>query len=123
MGSLAIENFLGELLGFSAATTAIHAITNAFLVYKGSKASEAFLSDTARSSLLSTTGGATGMGVEMILNQIAWIGGFSTSVLVFITSLSTRAIAKRVLKRGDAVDWVSNVNKNLEHLTIKVQAA
>jgi hypothetical protein len=122
MGPAAMENFFGELLGSAATATAIHAVTNAFLVYKGSKASEAFLADTIKSSSVSVVGFASGMSVEMILNQIAWIGGPPTCALVFATSFSTRAIAKRVLKRGDSTAWVLSTNDNLETLTASIQA-
>ena len=87
MGQGAMENFFGELFGSSVTATALHAITNSFLVYKGPKASEAFLTDTIKSSSISVVGFASGMSMEMILNQIAWIGDPPTSVLVFAASI------------------------------------
>ncbi|MGE4519928.1 MAG: hypothetical protein AB7E04_10530 [Desulfobacteraceae bacterium] len=122
MGPEAMGNFFGELLGSTVSTAAIHAITNAFLVYKGSKASAAFISETIKSSSISAIGFASGMSVEMILNQIAWIGGPPTTVLVFATSFSTRAIAKRILKRGESTEWVMNTNNNLIKMTERIQA-
>ncbi len=123
MGAGAMENLFEELLGSTVATAAIHTITNAFLVYKGSKDSEAFILDTIKTSSSSVAGLMTGMSVEMLLNQVAWIGGPPTSALVFATSFSTRAIAKRVLQRGDSTSWVLGINKSLDRLTESIEAA
>lgn len=123
MGSHALENLFGELLGSAVTTAALHAIVNGFLVYKGAKQAESFLSDTLKSASVSVVGIASGMSVEMVLNQVAWIGGFPTSALVFVTSFSTRAIAKRIIKRGDATAWALQSNKDLDKIILSVQAA
>jgi hypothetical protein len=114
----AMEHLFSELLADTVTATALHAITNAFLIYKGSKASETFLSETIKSSTISTTGIAAGMSMEMLLNQVAWAGGPPTYALVFVTSFSTRAIAKRLFNRADSITWVLNSNAHLESLTI-----
>ncbi len=123
MGPGAMENLFGELLGSTLTAAAVHAITNSFLVYKGSKVSEMLLADTTKSTTSSAAGFASGMSVEMILNQVAWIGGPPTSTLVFAASFSTRAIIKRVLEREDSTSWVLGINKKIGVLTERLQVA
>ncbi len=123
LGPDALENFFGELFGAAVTTTALHAMVNGFLLYKGAKSSEEFWEDTITSSAVSLGGLTAGMGVEAALNQFAILGGPPTYALVFATAFSTRAILKRLVGRGDAVEWANGSNKQLAALTESVQAA
>ena len=123
VGPECLEHFFGELLGSALTTTALHAITNGFLVYKGAKDASAFWGDTLRSSSVSLTGLTAGMTAEAILHKVAWLGGFPTFALVFATSFTTRAIAKRLLKRGDLVKWLRAENRNLDVTIYGLNAA
>lgn len=113
IGPESFEHFFGELLGSGLTTTALHAIVNGFLVYKGSKDMSAFWGDTLKSSAISLTGLTAGMGAEAVLNNIVLLGGFPKFALVFAASFTTRAIAKRLLKRNDMVLWIKTENRKL----------
>lgn len=123
VGPEALENFFGELFGAALTTTALHSLVGAFLVYKKAKTADQFLSGLAESSSVSLAGLSSGMGVELILNQVAWVGGVPTYAFVFVSSFTVRAVAKRMLKRGSSVAWLSGTNGDLDALILRLEAA
>ncbi len=107
VGPEAVEHFLGELLGGIAVSAALHAAANGFLVYKGAKNADAFWADTAEATAISGAAIGVGLGVEAVLHKIAFIGGLPAYALVFATSVTTRGVLSRMMRRSDYADWLS----------------
>lgn len=64
-----LQHFLGELLGDVGNPAALHAITNAFLLYKGAKERRAGIEDTLYGSTISAGGLLVGSAVDQLLGH------------------------------------------------------
>jgi len=113
VGPAALEHLFGQLLGATVAAASLHGMVQGFLLYKGSKDVSAFLSDTAMQTGLTTSGIAMGMGVETLLSKIAFVGGVPTFVLVFSSSIATRAVLQRMVDRKSYLEWLNQQNARL----------
>lgn len=113
VGPEALENFFGELLGASLTIAALHAIANGFLLYKGAKSLDEFLIDTLADTSISTGAVAAGIGVELILNNIALIGGIPTIALSLCTTIIARQLLYRFVNRFEYVEWLEEQNSHL----------
>jgi len=122
VGPGALSNLFGELFGVSVATALLHGLANAFLVYKGAKAADRFLADTVEQTAVSTGAIASGMSLELLLNHISMLGGPPTYALVICTSMATKGILKRVVRRQDYVSWLKVQNTHLEDLNRQIAA-
>ena len=111
----ALENSFGELLGIAAVAGAMHALITASLIYKGGKQREGALSDIAKNTTTTAGGAIAGLCTEVLLQKIAITTG-PTGVIVFATSMGTRAVLKRLIERTDYVTYLENENKELEKL-------
>lgn len=109
-----LANFFTEFLGTSLTASALYALANGFLWYKGSKNSEQFFKDTIGQSVISTGALAAGYSVEAILTELAMLGGVPSYVLVLGTTITTRAILNRIASRENYVEWlrIQNVKFN-----------
>ena len=107
VGPEAVEHFLGELVGGVAIAGVLHAAANGFLVYKGAKSAEAFWADTTEGTMISGTAIGAGLGTEALLHKVAFIGGLPAYALVFATSVTTRGVLSRVMRRGDYASWLA----------------
>ena len=107
VGPETVKHFLGELLGGMAIAGALHAAANGFLVYKGAKTVDEFWGDTAEGTVVSGVALGAGMGVEALLHKVAFIGGLPAYALVFATSVTTRGVLSRMLRRSDYAAWLS----------------
>ena len=123
VGPEALSNLFGELLGASVAVAALHGLVNAFLVYKGAKAADRFLTDTVEETAVSTGAIAAALSLELVLNQISMMGGPPTYALGFCTSMATRGVLKRVARRQDYVSWLRVQNAHLATLNNRIAAA
>ena len=108
VGPDAVEHFLGELIGGVAVVGALHAAANGFLVYKGAKNADEFWADTTEGTMVSGAAVGVGLGTEAVLHEIAFIGGLPAYALVFATSVTTRAVLGRMMRRGDYADWLAS---------------
>ena len=122
VGPEALTNLFGELFGAVVPVAVLHGLVNAFLVYKGAKAADRFLSDTTEQTVISTGAIAAGMSLELVLNHISVIGAPPAYALVFCTSLATRGVLKRVAKRQDYVSWLREQNEHLVNLNKQLAA-
>ncbi|MEQ9617823.1 MAG: hypothetical protein RIG61_01455 [Deltaproteobacteria bacterium] len=111
--SEALENFFTEIIGSSITAASLHVLANAFLMYKGAKNSEQFIHDTLEQTAISSGAISTGMAVELMLTNIARIGGLPSYVLVLGTTITIRQILKRIANRQSYVDWLENQNLKL----------
>jgi hypothetical protein len=114
----AVENFFSELFGSFLTVAALHGLANGFLLYKGAKNSEQFIYDTLEQSAISSGAITTGMGVELILTNIAKVGGIPSYVLVLGTTITTREILKRIANRQSYVDWLKAQNTHLNQMIL-----
>jgi len=104
-----LEELFEQLLGSAMpASFALHGLINAFLVYKGAKEADEYLSDTALQASISTMASGTGLAVDALLHKLSWIGGVPTAILVTTTSMASRAIIKRVVNRNEYVGFGIN---------------
>ena len=115
---VAVENFFSELLGSFLTVAALHGLVNSFLLYKGAKNSEQFIHDTLEQTAISTSAITTGMGVELILTNIAKVGGIPSYMLVLGTTITTREILKRIANRQSYVDWLRVQNTHLNQIIL-----
>ena len=115
---LAVENFFSELLGSFLTVAALHGLVNSFLLYKGAKNSEKFIHDTLEQTAISTGAITTGMGVELVLTNIAKVGGIPSYVLVLGTTITTREILKRIANRQSYIDWLKTQNTHLNQIIL-----
>ena len=122
VGHGVLTNLFGELFGASLATASLHGLANAFLVYKGAKTADRFLADTVEQTAVSTGAIAAGLSLELVLNQISMIGGPPTYALIICTSMATRGILKRVVRRQDYVSWLKVQNAHLKDLNRQIAA-
>lgn len=108
---LAISNFFEELFTNSAVSFGLYSSINlakAFLDYKNSKNINELLfnplSSSIKPTVISSGAYSAGMLAESILNQIAFLGGIPSYVLIFTTTMSTRAIIYRIAQRQSYVE-------------------
>ncbi len=113
VGPEALEHLFSQLLGAGVSAAALHGLVHGFLIYKGAKTASTFLVDTASQTGLTISGIAAGMGIEAVLSKLAFVGGVPTYVLVLSTSITTRAVLRRVLSRRGYVDWLAEQNRML----------
>ncbi|MCH7535197.1 MAG: hypothetical protein IH948_05545 [Bacteroidetes bacterium] len=114
----AVENFFSELFGSFLTVAALHGLANGFLLYKGAKNSEQFIYDTLEQTTISTGAITTGMGVELILTNIAKVGGIPSYMLVLGTTITAREILKRIANRQSYVDWLRAQNTHLNQMIL-----
>ncbi|MBI2486456.1 MAG: hypothetical protein HYW01_05775 [Deltaproteobacteria bacterium] len=122
IGPEALSNLFGQLFGAMVTVAVIHSLVNAFLLYKEAKTADQFLPDTIEETVISTGAIATGMSLELLLNQISMIGGPPTYALVLCTSIATRGVLKRLAKRQDYISWLRAQNAYLQSLNNQLEA-
>lgn len=108
--NLEMDGLFGDMFGAAVPTLVLHSMVNAFLVYKGAKEVDSFLSDTALQTTISTIGVGSGMVAERLLQKLSFAGGLPTMLLVTSVSMATRAIITRIVNRNDYVNWLSEEN-------------
>lgn len=119
--SLAIENLFSELFAASLTVAALHTLVNGFLLYKGAKNFEEFFGDTLEQSAISTTAIGAGVGTEALITEISTLGGPALMVLVLGSTITTRAILKRIANRQSYVGWLDTQNAYLNQLILKLE--
>jgi hypothetical protein len=141
--SVAVGNFFSELLGSLVTVASLHILVNGFLLYKGAKNFEEFYSDTIvettistgaigagmgteavlteLSTTISTEAIGAGIGTEAVLTELSTIGGPALFILVLGSTISTRAILKRIANRQSYVDWLNSQNTKLEEMMVKIR--
>jgi len=112
----AIANFFSEILGSSITAASLHLLANAFLMHKGAKNSEQFIYDTLEQTVISSGAITTGMTVELILTNIAKVGGIPSYILVWGPTITTREILRRIANRQTYIDWLKIQNYELNRL-------
>jgi hypothetical protein len=123
VGAEALGHFFGQLFAASLTATALQGIVNGFLVYIGAKEADRFWRDTLRGSAASFAGINAALVLEAVLHKASWLGGPSTAALVLVTGIATRAVARRLVSRGDVVEWLQTENAGLGKLIFTLEGA
>lgn len=116
-----LDDFFEGLLGGMVVGAALHAGVNGFLCYRGHKALNTAIEDTAYSTLVTGGGAAAGMGVESLLLG-ATLGPLGV-LLVFGTGISTRSLLKRITDRRHIAKSISKGNADLFLLLNRIKKA
>lgn len=109
-----LASLFNSLAGATLTAAVLHTLVETFLVYKGAKESQFLLQNITEETACTSGGILAGMSVELLLQKLALAGGISSFGLIFITSITTRSILKRVMSRRDHVSFLHESNSNLE---------
>jgi hypothetical protein len=126
------EHFFGELLGDALNPAIVHALANAFLLYKGAKDRRTAVEDTLYSAGLSAGGLLAATTVDQLLGHglflldlhdaAALLSGPVGGFLLLGVSMGSRALLIRILDRRFVVVRLAAGNDHLAALIPKVQA-
>ncbi|MDE0724615.1 MAG: hypothetical protein OSB62_07960 [Alphaproteobacteria bacterium] len=109
-----LASLFNSLAGATLTAAVLHTLVETFLVYKGAKESQFLLQNITEETACTSGGILAGMSIELLLQKLSLAGGVSSFGLIFITSITTRSILKRVVSRHDHVSSLHESNSNLE---------
>jgi len=109
-----LESFFNSLAGGCLTALVLHTLVESFLVYKGAKESSGLFNNILEDTSCTTGGLVAGVTAELILQKINITGSTATFGLVFLISLSTRGILKRLIHRRGYEDFLYKSNLALQ---------
>lgn len=127
------EHFFAELFGDALQPAVLHAMANAFLLYKGAKDRRLAVEDTLYSAGLSAGGLFAAAGTDQLLGHglllldlqdaAALMSGPVGGILLLGVSLGTRAVLRRILDRRSVVRRLTTGNSHLAALCTRLSAS
>ncbi len=104
------ENFFSEYFKQAGTAATLHSITNAFIVYKGSKEIDEWFGRTVDSTCI--TAGASGL--TMLVEMALRYGQISAGPLSIVTSITARMFLRRIFDRRHFVEWIEDSNNETQ---------
>jgi hypothetical protein len=126
------ENFLSELLHGVGNAAAIHAASNAFLVWKKAKSQEKAVEDTIYSSIISSGGLFPAFAIEAVLARAFLAAELETAATLLASPVGGtllagvgmygRGILRRLADRRSIADKMTAQNERLRQIIRKVES-
>ena len=121
VGPEQITHLFEEWMGGTVSSAALHAMANAFLVYKGSKSFDAAAEDTLISTALSAPAIAAANGTSLLVTKLGLPLLASNPVIAAIAAgMLTRAVTKAWYRSRESMSQV--VRREVEHNELLISA-